>query len=446
MKSKYKIFSLVLSCTLILSQFSTMSLADDADDGMQVVSVEDVTASKPTETSSVAPVSSVASTSSVDTSNLEAKLNELKRQSDAIQQSINSIKSEKNDEAAVNAQIQSKITNVESQISIINTQISNLDKSVASLTAQITELTTSIAEKEVAIAEMQAQYDETFETFKKRLVELYISGESTTLEILLTSQDFSQLLSNSEYMKAIAAHDQETMDDLLAKKTTITSEKEEIETQKLTLEENKTQLETDKAAALLKKEDQQSLKTELATLKGESDAHLSEINAELKEQETEKKMTDAEAAKLEAEIQAIIAEHSDTTVEYSGGSMGWPVSGAYSISSPYMGYAGHTGMDITDGKGTTSGKAVLAANAGTVIMVVRGYTGYGHYVIIDHGGGITTLYAHMSSISVSSGQKVTRGQTIGAVGSTGNSTGPHLHFEVRINGKHTNPAGYVSAG
>lgn len=448
-KHKEKAIAFLLAVTFGVSLLSSNVARADDDVSEVVVSADIVNASSESaSTATESEATSTAETSSAapDTTDLEAKLKELKKQSDTIQKNINSIKADKNDETAVNNQIAAKITNVESQISIIDSQVGTLNTNISTLEAEISTLNATIAQKETDIVTKQQEYDDAFKAFQDRLVALYIAGDSSTLEMILTCENLEEVLSNTEYLKAVATKDEATMNTLVDQKNAIITEKETIETHKTEVENNKTQLALDKESAVAKKADQQTLKSELAELKGQSDSALDEINGELKEQQLEKTMTDAEAAEIEAEIRAIIAENADPDVAYSGGSMAWPVPSAKYVSCAYMGYANHTGMDITDGSGTTSGKTIVAANAGKVIMVIRGYTGYGHYVIIDHGGGITTLYAHMSSISVSVGQEVTRGQTIGAVGSTGNVTGPHLHFEVRINGKHTNPAGYVSAG
>ncbi|MBQ2898229.1 MAG: M23 family metallopeptidase, partial [Oscillospiraceae bacterium] len=126
----------------------------------------------------------------------------------------------------------------------------------------------------------------------------------------------------------------------------------------------------------------------------------------------------------------------------SGTSKGfiWPTIGGH-VSCGFRGYVGHTGMDIA---GCGYGSNIYASAAGTVVKVKWGNTGYGYHVIINHGDGIQTLYAHMSNIYVKNGQYVNQGDIIGAMGSTGNSTGTHLHFEIRINGQYVNPLNYVS--
>ena len=130
--------------------------------------------------------------------------------------------------------------------------------------------------------------------------------------------------------------------------------------------------------------------------------------------------------------------------------MAWPVPGHYKISCGYLGYTNHFGVDIVgSSSGAIENKPAVAANSGKVIIsrdLTSGgrYISYGRYIVIDHGGGVTTLYAHLNQRNVKEGDTVEKGQTIGLVGNTGNSSGPHLHFEVRINGSAVNPMGYIS--
>ncbi|MDR1354238.1 MAG: M23 family metallopeptidase, partial [Oscillospiraceae bacterium] len=147
------------------------------------------------------------------------------------------------------------------------------------------------------------------------------------------------------------------------------------------------------------------------------------------------------------QISAILAQLKPTSSEYVGGDLCWPVPGYYGITSPYgwRTFGGrrelHGGLDISSHG--IYGANIVAANDGTVVFVCRkdskGWGSYGFYVMIDHGGGVVTVYGHCSQIFVSVGQKVKKGQIIGAVGSTGCSTGPHLHFEYRVNGVRKDP-------
>ena len=142
---------------------------------------------------------------------------------------------------------------------------------------------------------------------------------------------------------------------------------------------------------------------------------------------------------------------SSGTISYSSGLI-WPTRGAYNLSSRYgyrnpriSGWSFHGGVDIVHAGGGSTGIPVVASASGTVIAAVSGYSGYGHTVLIDHGNGLQTRYAHMypGSITVRVGQRVYQGQQIGKIGSTGNVTGPHLHFEVIKNGSKVNPLSYI---
>ena len=155
-----------------------------------------------------------------------------------------------------------------------------------------------------------------------------------------------------------------------------------------------------------------------------------------------------EMEETQAEIDRIYEEMDGEMEEFVGGTFMYPVPGYTYISSYYgwrfNGTDFHTGVDFTGSN--VNGKKVVAANAGNVIFTKTTYIpgkSYGKYIIVDHGGGFSTLYAHLSSVNVSVGDYVKKGQSIGNVGSTGWSTGPHLHFEIRVNGKHTNPLPYL---
>ena len=190
----------------------------------------------------------------------------------------------------------------------------------------------------------------------------------------------------------------------------------------------------------------------LGTQLSKTEDMIQDIEALEKEYKANKAKIDKQMAEVQSEVDAIYAQIKSVGV-YEGGIMLWPVSGYYTVTSQYGWRFGgsdfHTGIDIarTNAAGQgIYGKPILAANDGTVAFAQKTYVagrGYGIYCIIDHGGGISTLYGHQSGLKVTTGQTVKRGDVIGYVGSTGWSTGPHLHFEVRVNGKHVNPWTYL---
>ena len=220
----------------------------------------------------------------------------------------------------------------------------------------------------------------------------------------------------------------------------MTELKNSLETEKKNLDNMKVSLET-------KKRNQVARTKELETATAQKQAVVDQINADQNALFDILEDLEAESKKLNSEIQALQAQQAAKNGNTKApGAYLWPCPSSLTITSSY-GYRTHpisgvkklhTGMDI----GASYGANVVAAAGGTVIMS-KYYGGYGNCIIIDHGGGVATLYGHMSSLVAKNGQKVAAGETIGKVGSTGNSTGNHLHFEVRINGSTVNPAGYV---
>ncbi|MDD4066989.1 MAG: peptidoglycan DD-metalloendopeptidase family protein [Clostridia bacterium] len=310
----------------------------------------------------------------------------------------------------------SQIANLGTQINKLETQIKALNNQINTCDAEITLTEEEIAEKE---AEMEKQYN----LLKTRIVAMYESGNISMIDVLLGADSISDFLSKYYMMNEVS-----NFDNNLLNKMNI--QKEEIAKLKSCLEEKKTMLEKNR-------DDVKTKNTELASSK----KVLSTKNSEL---ENDKKA-------LEESIDAIVEESQKLTAEiiklqgtskYAGGEMAWPLPGFSTITSSYgmrmhptlKVYKLHTGVDISGAN--SYGKAIVAANSGKVIAA-KYNVAYGNMIIIDHGGGITTLYGHASKLVVKTGDIVTRGQIIAYVGTTGYSTGPHLHFEVRktVNGQ-----------
>lgn len=301
-------------------------------------------------------------------------------------------------------------------------QIVELQHKVDELQAAIDEEEKNLARLEKELEEAQEKVDTQTENLNGRLRNMYKTSSIGYVDVLLDSGSFSEFLTNLDLVKTIYSNDQKVLKDLKKSRKIVEEKKIEVEELQAELEESKEITEKEKAVVEAKK-------AEVAKDNDETQKMLNELKAE--------------ADKITAELQA-----SGSTGEYAGGALAWPTPGVTYITSPFGNRVHpvtgntsfHTGVDIGAGYGTS----IVAANDGVVHTAVRGYSGYGHYVIIDHGGGYSTLYAHCSSINVSKGQYVTRGQTIARVGSTGMSTGPHLHYEVRRNGAYTNPMQYYS--
>ena len=331
----------------------------------------------------------------------------------------------------------------------LDSQVSNLERQIDSLTAQITALDASIEEKNAAIAEKQRNIDEDVETLKERLCAIYMMGDASTLEILLQSESVIDMAQKVELLNIITEHDTKLIAQLTADMEEIADEKAEIEQEKEQVTAARTELESTGA--------------ELAAVQTEAERVLAELNESVAEVQAESDRIAAEKAAASDEIdqwwkdyyaqQAAQNNSSSGSSGSSGsanygsggyvstGNFTWPVPGFTNISCGYS--SGHKAIDVSGGGRNMYGAQIVAADSGRVVAATYHYS-YGNYVMIDHGGGYSTLYAHASSLAVSVGQTVTKGQTIAYVGSTGNSTGNHLHFEVRVNGVRQNPFNWFS--
>ena len=353
---------------------------------------------------------------------LNDRYKQLQEQNNAIQSQINSVQDEKQRQVAIKQQIDGKI----------NTTIAQID----TLDERIAVLEERIAEKETEMKAKQKDIDENYALFQERFRAMCMQPQASTLGLVLGADDFSQMLTRTEVVTRVAQHDQ----DLLA----------ELDAQLKELGEIKADIEADKAGIEADKKVQEEKRVELDAQMATANARIQDMAAMEQEYLANKAQKDAEMKQVQAEISALIAKINETSkqTKYIGGGMQWPSATLFQRTCEYGPRFGgsdfHTGIDISGGG--AYGSPVLAANAGTVKVantaVTPGY-GYGKYVIIDHGGGIQTLYAHMSALSVTVGQTVAQGEKIGEVGSTGWSTGPHIHFEIRKDGQAINPDSFT---
>ena len=292
---------------------------------------------------------------------------------------------------------------------------------------QIGEYDQGIAELDGSIEESQKEYNEKVELLKVRLRVMYENSDFTYIDTLAESKSVTDFLERLELVSTISKKDKEIIDGIKQAKRDI---------------QYKKQLEVGQKEQVQEKADEALLNiNSLNASRASLDVKIKEINTRLDKLE-------AEEDKLISQSNALVNQIKNLQRKgaYAGGSMTWPCPGSSKVSSYYGNrlhpilkkYKMHTGIDIS----ASQGSSIVAANKGTVMMA-GWQNGYGYTVVVDHGGGITTLYAHCSKILVSVGKTVKAGQTIAKVGSTGMSTGPHLHFEVRKNGSTTNPLKYV---
>lgn len=361
-----------------------------------------------------------AADAETELADLNSQYEKLEAQEKALQDKIDQAKTDKEKQVAIKNKTANDISILEAQIKVLLEKISIME--------------TQIADKEAEIENLNANIEDSYQLFKQRLRALYMSDTSTTLGLVLGADSYGDYLARSETLKRISQHDQMLIDSLTQDKQNIETKKEELnderaalEAAKLSVEAKNGELDSRLATTVTKIQSLEDMEKEFLANKAELQKQMKEVKEEI----------DAIYAQLEALDEAFV-----------GGAFTLPVPGYSKITSYYGWRFGgadfHTGIDFS---GTNVlGKTVVASNAGVVTFTNESYTpgrGYGRYMIVDHGGGYTTLYAHLSAITVAEGTRVKRGQAIAKVGSTGWSTGPHLHFEVRVNGAHQNPLNYL---
>lgn len=346
-----------------------------------------------------------------DTQKLLDSLN-LKMQK--TQQSLNQV-------SRAEKSVLNEVRGIEQDAEQLQQDINDLNDKIARLQSRIATLN-----KEIKI--QQKELDKQTAILGDRLVVIYEQGETSYLEVLLGATDVKDLFTRMDMLSTIVGQDKQLIAQIESRKKDLDNKKADLDVQQRELESSKVQLVDKKArlAAQLKQK-----KTVLADVQEDKAKYAQAL------QELEQASAEAEAMILR--------------LQGKGGSIGtgkfiWPTPGYTTITSNYgMRYHPilkvnklHTGIDI----GAPSGAKIVATDSGTVIF--SGWLGaYGNAIIVDHGAGISTLYGHLSTRLVSVGAQVSKGQTIGKVGSTGWSTGPHLHFEVRKNGSPVNPRNYI---
>lgn len=360
------------------------------------------------------------------------ELSDMKNKLNNSNKSIKGYKDRINDVKGQKKSVYSQITKLESQIHTVEGQIEDLNGQIQSTNNSISITTDSL---DKAIEELGEYKD----LYGQRLRTMYMSGTAGYLEIILSSESFSDFISRIDIVKRIMDHDSNILMNMKVKQ-------ESIEKKKAELEDEKTKL-------VGLKQQSSKKKNELSVVSRENKNLYSKLSSDQKELEKALDAEIKESKEIEAEIQAIMAASNNSNLQYNGkrynilknSEAGKTIKVTSSFGNRYHPvlhvYKLHTGMDY----GVPSGTPVHAMADGEVI-IAKYSGGYGNYIVINHGSGITTLYAHNSKLLVKVGDKIEGGQVISKSGNTGYSTGPHLHFEVRKNGTPINPAPYVIIG
>ena len=393
----------------------------------------------------------------------------------------------------------------EKYLEIYDEKMKIQEQEIANIKEQISILDNNIANLEVKIADKQKEVDAGIEQFKQRLRVMYMTGNDSIASMLVGSTDFYDILARTELVQRVSRHDNDMIDELNDKISALNADKAELEQSKLDAENKKAeaesvladlqetyknheetkawyeaQAEADRQRTaemdaeqadyeeqlqdfIRKQQEELERKREEERKRKEEEERKSREEEERRRQEEEQKRLEAEANGEEyvpeettdtAQTESVSSSYDDSSEDYAPGtSQGfiWPCPTVLNMTDGYgnrtIDEEGgssdfHKGIDIT--KPGCAGEPIVAAASGTVITASNTGNGYGIHVVIDHGDKIATLYGHMSSCCVNVGDEVKQGQTIGYIGCTGYAYGNHCHFEVRVNGQHTNPLNYVS--
>jgi murein DD-endopeptidase MepM/ murein hydrolase activator NlpD len=345
------------------------------------------------------------------------------------------------DLARQTASIDQQIGAIEVEVGTLQGQIGTATDRRTKLDTELDLLRTDIADKEAAIARVKGEYDQQTAVLNARADATYRAGDLFYLQVLLESSDFQDLIARTDLVSRIFEADRGVADELAGTRDDLQKTTDELNRSLDEVSANRAQAQAEEAKLEQLRSAQASKLSAQEAAKAQKSALLAETKQNVAQLTAIAKAEDDESARIAAQLKG--GGSSKGSGRYPG-SMAWPTPGYTRITSPF-GWRMHpilkvkkfhSGVDI----GAPSGATIVAAGDGTVISAAYN-SGYGNMTMIDHGNGLVSVYGHQSRMLVSKGQHVTKGQKIGLVGSTGMSTGPHLHFEIRVNGEPRDPLG-----
>ena len=353
---------------------------------------------------------------------------------DAMREEADDLKSQQKEIQAKLDALEADQANAMERKTLLEQQINATQAEINTIAAQIAKYDELIAQKQEELSQAEAEEQAQYELFCERVRYMEEQGEVSYWSILFSSKDFADLLDNAMMVEEIMDYDNQVMDQLIALREQIEQDKAELETARQEQQDAKAEQEAAQANLQAQESEVDALLSQISNQEDELEAREAQLRAA-------SDAATAEIAAAERELAAQIAN-----VPSESGFL-WPLPGRYNLSSlfgsrkhPITGKANnHTGIDIP----ASSGTSILAAKSGVVTTSTYNNS-YGNYVVVSHSDGTSTLYAHMVRRNCSKGDTVSQGQVIGYVGTTGSSTGNHLHFEVRVNGSRVDPINYFT--
>lgn len=363
--------------------------------------------------------------------------------------------------------VESTLKELEGKKSDTAAYVKELDRNLSALAGELTKLEGDISQKEEQIEEAKVELETAkitenrqYEDMKLRIQYMYENGQTGLLESMMQSESIAELLNRAEYASQITFYDRKMLEEYRKTRQEVALKEEALKTEHqelLTLQDStKAKQSSVKTLMASKEAELASYETKIASAQGEIDQynadikaqeeHMARVEAEIRRKEEEARKAE-EARRAEEAKKNQSSAGGDSTVKKGNTNFIWPCPASGRISSAFGDRSSPTEGASTNHKGidipAPSGSSIVAAADGKVVISTYSYSA-GNYIMIDHGGGLTTVYMHCSQLLVKEGETVKQGQTIAKVGSTGYSTGPHLHFGVRSGGSYVNPSGYVS--
>lgn len=382
------------------------------------------------------PSQSLASITSDSIKEMEQQMNQAQEERENLQSSLTDIK-------AVKAKLEAEKKDLKNYVAELDAELAAIQDHIAELNVQITEKEAEIVKTQEELEKAKETEANQYEAMVQRIQSMYEEGESSYLEMIFSGESIAEILNNVEYIEQISAYDKQQLVKYQEIRQLVEVTEQTLLSEKALLDETKEGVLAEEAAMEeLIADKEQTLKEYDSNISTKEQA-IQEYEADIQEQ---KEIIEALEAAIAAEKKKIL-EQQGSLMTYDGGQFKFPLASYTRLSDDYgmrmhptLGVEKfHNGIDLAAPTGT----AIYAAYDGKVVAASYS-SSMGNYIMIDHGDSLYTIYMHASKLYVSTGDIVVRGETIAAVGSTGRSTGPHLHFGVRLNGEYVSPWNYLS--
>ena len=371
------------------------------------------------------------------------ELDDIRREQDQVREKIDALDDRSNE-------LLDRIGVLDEARQEVDNRVEALDAQLHELQVRINEVRDDLADAQHRISLLEKELHEILEdlqertdVYEGRAIAIYKAGPAMYVDGLLDSENFAELFDRFAYYRASVDADSELINEIEVLRDETTTRREQVEAERARIARAKLRLEQDQDRLASVREEQAVVLAEREAVLGEKEAILAEVENRKATYEEVEEQLERDAAQIAA-LLASSGSSSSGTLPTGGGQLAWPAAGPLTSGYGYRTHPIfgdtrlHSGIDI----GAPYGAPVVAAADGTVAYV-GAMSGYGNVIVVDHGNGLSTTYNHLSAFSVGSGQGVSRGSQIGAIGCTGYCTGPHLHFEVRVNGSPVDPMPYL---